>query len=57
MKTCAFEKPGEVACQAGAKVTVNLITNYLPEMQLVVGIITGLNFGLSWQLLEKQVAG
>lgn len=41
---------------AGAKVTVNLTTNYLSEMQLLVGIITRLNFGLTWQFLEKQVA-
>lgn len=41
---------------ADAKVTVNLITNYLSEMQLLVRIITRLNFGLSWQFLEKQVA-
>lgn len=41
---------------AGAKVIVNLITNYLSEMQLLVGIITGSNFSLSWQCLEKQVA-
>lgn len=41
---------------AGAKATVNSITNYLSEMQLFVGIITTLNFGLNWQFLEKQVA-
>ena len=32
---------------AGVRVTVNLITNYLLEMQLLLGIINCLNFGLS----------
>lgn len=45
-----------MVCLVGAKVTVNLVTNYLSEMQLLAGIITRLNFGLSWRFPEKQVA-